>query len=342
MADVLLEPYVEALDEFPLTGTPEQKLRAAVKYAVLAPSSHNTQPWLFRVTGGGLELLADRSRGLPVVDPRDRELIISCGAALFNLRVTLRRFGNRDIVDVLPDVGNPDLLARVSLDGQLDPSDEERALFQAIPARRTYRLPFQPRAIAASLLTALEIAAVREGAWLNITQTEDTRSMLADLVASGDRQQMADRRFRRELAAWMSSNRSRSRDGIPGYAFGFSDLMATAGPLVVRTFDIGKGQAAKDRELALGSPVLAVLGTASDTPRDWIAAGQALQRVLLRAQVEGVAASFLNQPIEVPELRLEVQVLTGYMGFPQMVLRMGYDGKAKPTPRRPVEDVLRP
>ncbi|HXF96033.1 MAG TPA: hypothetical protein VNI61_08000 [Gemmatimonadales bacterium] len=340
MADILLDRYAEALDEFPITGTPEEKLRAAVKYAILAPSSHNTQPWLFRVGPGGLELFADRSRGLPVVDPDDRELIISCGAALFNLRVALRHFGNREVTEILPDAGNPDLLARVSLDGHLEPTDEDSALFRAIPLRRTYRLPFQRRPLAPSLVTALELAAVREGAWLKILESEEARTALADLVAEGDRRQMADRRFRRELAAWIHPSRTRSRDGIPGYALGLGDLMAAAGPLVVRTFDVGRGQAAKHRELALGSPVLAILGTAGDRPRDWLAAGQALERILLRARVDGAAASFLNQPIEVPALRLEVQVLSGYTGYPQMILRLGYDGEAKPTPRRPLAEVL--
>lgn len=340
MADVLLDPYVAALDEFPLTGTPEQKLLAAVRYAVLAPSSHNTQPWLFRVGPGGLEVFADRSRGLPVVDPQDRQLVISCGAALFNLRLALRHFGNREVVDILPDRDNPDLLARVAIDGLVDPTDEERALFGAIPLRRTFRMPFQRRPLAPGLVTALEIAAVREGAWLKVLDSEAARSAMADLVAEGDRRQMADRRFRRELAAWLHPNRTRSRDGIPGYAFGMGDLMAAAGPLVVRTFDVGKGRAAGDRDLAVGSPVLAVLGTVGDAPHDWLAAGQALERLLLRARVEGASASFLNQPVEVRELRLEVQVLSGYMGYPQMILRLGHDGDAKPTPRRPVAEVL--
>jgi hypothetical protein len=340
MADALLDPFVAALDEFPITGSVEARLRASVTYAVLAPSSHNTQPWQFRAGPGDLELYADRSRGLPVVDPRDRALIMSCGAALFNLRVALRRFGNREAVTILPDPGNPDLLARVSLDGQVEPTDEELALFDAIRARHTHRFPFRRQAPPPPLLHALELAAVQEGAWLHVVQGDEARTALADLIAEGDRRQMADPRFRRELAAWMHGNRSRTRDGMPGHVFGFGDFMAAAGPFAIRTFDVGNGQAARDRDLALGSPVLAVLGTTGDTPRDWLAAGQALERVLLRAQVEGVAASFLNQPVEVPELRLEVQVLTGYMGFPQLVLRLGYGGTAGLTPRRPVEEVL--
>jgi hypothetical protein len=292
------------------------------------------------VRSGGLDLLADRARGLPVVDPQDRALVMSCGAALFTLRVALRRFGCRDVVTPFPDPHDPDLLARVTLDGTHQTTDEEIALFMAIPKRRTSRLPFDGRKPPEALLLGLQTAAVREGAWLHVFEALD-RDVLADLIAEGDRLQMADRHFRRELAAWMTPNRSRSRDGIPGYALGMGDLMSAAGPLVIRTFDLGTGRAAKDRELALGSPALAAVGTVGDAPRDWLAAGQAVQHVLLRAWIDGLAASFLNQPVEVPELRQRLQVLTGYQGFPQLILRFGFGGQgAKPTPRRPVADVL--
>jgi hypothetical protein len=265
---------------------------------------------------------------------------MSCGAALYTLCLTLRRFGCREVVTLFPEPHDPDVLARVTLDGVHTPTDEDVALFSAIPERRTSRLPFEERKPSAALLMGLETAAVREGAWLQTVSGFD-RDALADLIAEGDRIQMADRHFRRELAAWMTPNRSRSRDGIPGYALGLGDLMSAAGPLVMRTFDLGMGRAAKDRELALGSPVLCALGTTGDGPSDWLMAGQALQHVLLRAWLEGVAASFLNQAVEVPELRHRLQRLTGFQGFPQLILRLGFGGRSTPpTPRRPVADVL--
>ena len=327
-------------EAFPIQGGSEEKLRFLLNYAVLAPSGHNTQPWLFRLTGDEIELYADRTRGLPVVDPEDRALTISCGAALFYLRIALMHFGYAGEVDTFPNPEAPDLLARVRLGAQQEPTEDDQRLCRAIPERHSNRQAFEGRQVPGRLLSVLQTAAWEEGAWLYRTYEVETKHKIADLISEGDRIQHADNRFRRELAAWMHSNRSRSRDGVPGYAFGFGDIMSAAGPLMVRTFDMGSGQAAKDRQLAEGSPVLAVLGTEYDTPADWLAAGQALARVLLRAQAEGVSASFLNQPIEVSELRPQLRDAIGSKGFPQLLLRMGYGPEVRPTPRRSVEEVL--
>jgi hypothetical protein len=86
--------------------------------------------------------------------------------------------------------------------------------------------------------------------------------------------------------------------------------------------------------------MLALVGTRRDTPGDWLAAGEAVAHVLLRAQVDGVSASFLNQPIEVPELRSRLERILGRDGFPQLLLRLGFAPPVAATPRRPVSDVL--
>ena len=75
---------------------------AILRAAVQAPSSHNTQPWIFAVTPGVIHLRADRTRGLPVNDPDDRELVMSCGAALFNLRVAAWCTGAAPTIALLP------------------------------------------------------------------------------------------------------------------------------------------------------------------------------------------------------------------------------------------------
>jgi len=336
----LWDPWQISDRAFPKSDSASEKMRFLLNYAILAPSSHNSQPWLFRIIDDEIELHADRTRALPVVDPDDRELIISCGAALFNLRIAMRHYGYEGIVRTIPDAKKPDLLARIKFGNEKKPTLEENQLFDAIVKRRTNRMPFGTQPVHGSLLRALQEAATKEGAWLHIVLGDEDRNGLADLIAEGDRIQMSDGHFRRELAAWIHPNRTVSHDGTPGYAFGFGALTGYFGPLVVRTFDVGKGQAAKDRQLASGSPVLAVLGTKSDGTSDWLAAGQALARVLLRARVDDVWASFLNQPIEVPDLRTKLVDLLDRKGSPQLIFRMGHGRDVKPTPRRTPGEVL--
>lgn len=338
------DPWAVPAADFPRDALIGDRLRFATRYAVLAPSSHNSQPWLFHIVGGTLELFADRTRALPVVDPHDRELTMSCGAALFHLRVALQHFGQLPHVRTLPDRRHPDLLARVQLDAdeavEYDPSLE--ALFEAIPNRRTFRKPFEPGAVFPVLVEEFERDAKREGVEFIPLTDAARRCQLAELVAEADRRQFAEAPFRRELAAWLHGNRTRSRDGMPGYALGLGELGAAVGPLAVRTFDMGQGRAARDRELADHSPLLAVIATPHDTPADWLAAGQALDRVLLRGTANGVAASYLNQPVEVADLRSILAAVLGTTLTPQLVLRLGLAPVELPpaTPRRHAEEVL--
>jgi hypothetical protein len=343
VTNAILDPWGEAIDEFPLTGTPIEKLRAVARFALLAPSGHNSQPWLFRPGDDFLDLLADRSRALPVVDPEDRELVISCGCALLNLRVALEHFGYRCLVEILPDPADPDLLARIRV-GEAKPENARtNAQFNGIRRRRTNRFPFEDRVVPEPVLGRARAAAEQEGTWLQTLTGSETRLPLADLIAEADHQQMLDRRFRRELAAWVHPNRTGSRDGMPGFAHGVGAIASVVEPLVIRTFDVGKGMAARDRQLALGSPVLAVLWTETEGPQAWIAAGQALARSALSLVADGVAMSYLNQPIELPELRERLRAQLGREGFPQILMRLGYATRdTRPTPRRPLDQVLLP
>lgn len=342
----LLEAWNVSEKDFPQNGRLTDQIRFLIKYAILAPSGHNTQPWLFKIVKDNrVDLFADRSRALPVVDPDDRALIISCGAALYHLRLAANHFGLADDVELLPDKANPDLLASVTFREMDQPvkkqAERDSPVFQTITKRRSNRSPFDTKKLPEELLTALRTSASAHGAWLDVIDDELKKNGIANLISQGDKIQSSDKRFRRELAAWIHPNRSKSKDGMPGYAFGMPDLISYVGPIVVRTFDMGKGQAAKDRQLATGSPVLAVLGSEADEPLSWIRTGQALARILLLSRAENVWTSFMNQPIEVTELREKLREALGRTaGFPQLLMRMGYGKDVKPTPRRDVEDVL--
>ncbi len=326
--------------EFPKNGPASDQLAFAARIAMLAPSSHNSQPWQFVIHGNRLDLKADRTRALPVVDPDDRELTISCGAALFYVRLALRFCGHEPLVDRNPDCVDNDVLATVRLGGGHTPTSEDELLFAAIKMRHTNRRPFSTREVTPELVFALIEDARQEGGWL-YPSSGTVKEALAELTAAGDHLQVADPRFRRELAAWLHPNRSELGDGMPGYAHGLSDTVSYLAPLIVRRFEWANARAASDHELAVGSPLLAVLGSDGDRLVDWVKAGEALAHVLLHAASVGLSASFLNQAIEVPELRARLQSLLGKSGHPQLILRMGYGEPAAATPRRRTSDLVR-
>ncbi len=314
------------------TPAHEALLRALVEQAVLAPSSHNTQPWRFRLDGDRLELHADRTRALPVNDPHDRELTISCGAALLGVRIAADHAGAALHVVVLPEGDGSDLLAVATVTGGGGGAEDDR-LFSAIARRRTHRRDFAEREVPPDVQAELVRAAAAEGAGLQVLGSE-ARAGLVALVAEGDRRQFSDPRWRRELASWMHP-----RDRGEGLVVG--PLAGPATRFVLRHVDVGRRTSRQDAELAERSPLLAVLTTPGDTVADWLVAGQALQRVLLTATAAGLQASYLNQPLQADGLRPRVAELLDGGRAPQLVLRLGHPREElPPAPRRPLAAVV--
>ena len=307
--------------------------RTLIAAAILAPSSHNTQPWLFAASERHIDLIADRRRALPVNDPHDRELTISCGCALFNLRVAAAAAGWSARVALCPDADDEDLLARVFLEAAETEPPEAKS-HTAIPRRRTDRQRFAPGPLDRAAIQSLVEAAAREGATLHTLSTKTQRHDAAALVVEGDAIQWADVSWRRELAAWMHPRRRGDGLSMPALALPVART-------IVRSFDMGHGVGARDHQIADESPLLTMLATDADTVSDWLAAGQALQRVLLEGVAWGLQASYLNQPVQVASLRTTFQQASGCQGKPQLLMRWGRPLHDVPaTPRRPVDEVI--
>ena len=160
-------------------GLDPGRLGTALTAACRAPSLHNSQPWRFRVGPDVIELWADSERVLPAADPEGREQRMACGAALLTLRLALRGFGVRPTVTMLPDRARPDLIAEVRRGGERPASPEELRLLAAVPRRHTNRRPFADAPVTAGELTALQRAALDEGAWLHVVDDPTERVQVA-------------------------------------------------------------------------------------------------------------------------------------------------------------------
>ncbi|WP_328392543.1 nitroreductase [Streptomyces sp. NBC_00390] len=310
-----------------------------VDRATAAPSMHNAQPWQFRFirSRGTLQLRMDPARAMPVADLAHRALHLGCGAALFNLRVATTHAGLAPHIELLPDAADPELLADITFTPQSAADDRLAALYPAVALRRTSREPFTGGSVPEALRDVLAGAAVAEGARLAFLGDWQVHSVLALVQEAGD-WVAADPEVQAETERWTRSGTGdRQHEGIPAYAFG---PRRYGGRAPVRDFVPRSDTGERRRAVFEQHPCLAVLGTRRDRPVDWLDAGQALERVLLEATLDGLSTSLDSQALEWPELRWAVRDPLTAMGHAQMLIRFGYGPEAPATPRRPLRDVL--
>ena len=303
-----------------------------------APSLHNTQPWRFAVSGDSIELHADASRQL-LVDPDGREMLISCGAALYGLRLAVRSLGYLPKVELLPGPAGQRPLARVRLGAAAPMTADERKMLVAAWHRHTHRGPFKAGPLPAGLLVWLQDDARAEGATLTEIDPGPAREQLNALVAAAGRKQDRDSQLRAETWRWSRDATNADRDGVPAHAFPTVPAREH-GQLPQRDFDLGRGVGVLSAD-GPTPPVTAVLSTSGDGEEDWLHAGQALHRLLLHAATQWVFASLNTQPLEDVATRTLIRDLA-LTGAPQMLLALGVSRTAHVTARRPAADLTGP
>ena len=311
-------------------------LEDAVDLGRLAPSVHNTQPWTFVLFPDRMELRADRSRQLPVLDPDGRELIESVGAALFNVRCALAARGFAVVVERLPRPGDPDLLAVVRpADGEPDPVLARLA--RVIPRRHTNRRPFGPETVPDEVVERLAEATAAEEALLVAVRRPEQRTLIAELTQEADRMQNTDPAYREELRTWTSRTPAQG-DGVP-----LSSVPLTTGvhtdALPLRDFDTRATGGLPARTGSGTDQTLVLVATEQDDPAAWLRSGEALERLLLELTRGEWVAGPITQALEVPATRLRLGELTA-PAHPQMLLRIGRAVPAPGTPRRPRRTVV--
>jgi hypothetical protein len=331
-------PGVSAAHE-PASPSLAEHAEFLIATAARAPSVHNTQPWRFKASPDAIELYADPRRKLRT-DRTGREMLISCGAALFGLRLAVRALGWRPVVEVFPDPARLRLLARVRLGAAAPVGPAERRMLEALPHRHTHRGPFEEGPLPQGVLAWLQHDALAEGALLTVVEPGPAYQRLAGIVQSASSRLDLDPLTRAEVRRWTRAAGQWSRDGIPAQAFPARPA-GQPGWLRQRDFDQGRGLGLLAAD---GAPpaVTTVLVTAGDSRADWLRAGQALHRLLADAAASWVFASLYSQPLAAATARAQIRDRLSLPGAPQMLLQFGRAHITFATPRRPAGDLLEP
>ncbi|MDN3358932.1 hypothetical protein [Actinomadura sp. DC4] len=309
--------------------------------AVWAPSVHNTQPWWFGTRGSTVTVHAELERRLSVADPDGREMLISCGAALYTLRLAARHLGRHPHVRFLSDPGRPGLIADVAVGEPGQATVEEERMYAQIRRRRTHRGGFRLEGLPAGLLQTLRTHAYDEGVMLRIVADPRARIALAALTEVAEQTHRQNPAYAAEMAHWAPRPGSARLDGVHDDAYPQTHEH-TDPYFAERDFARGQGWGLLGDDQQDATGVVVLITTDTDERPDWLRAGQALQRVLLRATEDGVCAAFHTQALEIPQLRDFIRA--GYCdgAYPQMILRLGFADSEIASVRRPSADVSRP
>jgi hypothetical protein len=287
-----------------------------VDAAVWAPSVYDTQPWWFDTHGSTVTVHADTERRLDVADPNGREMYISCGAALYTLRLAVRNLGRMPQVRLVSDPDRPDLIADVGVGPAHPVTGAERQMYAQIRHRHTHSGGFRPGGLPIGLLQALRTHAYCEQVSLRIVADPRVRIALAALTEAAEQVQRQNPAYVAEMARWAPSPVV-AQESSPRESAHLDPDFAGC------DFARGQGWGQTGGEHRDATGVVAILLTDGDERDDWLCAGQALQRILLCAAEYDVSATFHSQALEVPELREFIRSRFCDGAHPQMITRLG-------------------
>jgi nitroreductase len=320
-------------------GNAARDLVCLVQYATLAASSHNTQPWKFRLEPKRITLLPDLSRRCPEVDPDDHHLYASLGCAAENLLLAAQAAGLKG--EPIHDAAESSVRVDFDVTRPL-----RSARFEAIPERQCSRTEYDGTGLRSSELRALVEAGQCSGVSLVLLTERGQKEQVAEYVAAGNRAQFTDARWAREMKKWIRFNAREARrlgDGLYAPVLGIPSVPRWLGELLMPVAVSAERQSRKDSRNILSSAAIAVFVSEADDPAHWIEAGRCFQRLALQATALGLRTAFINQPVEVASLRAQFAAFLGIgPRRPDLVVRIGRGPELPRSLRRPVGQVLVP
>ncbi len=342
-----IEPLTEAVSK-------ERFLKHLVSWAILAASSHNTQPWSFvvRPATNTIDICLDSRFVLPASDKTGRQAAISIGCTLENFLTAADHYGSWCSVKYpLCTEGYPLPFVTVQVGDPTMKGGSDVQIMNAMKQRRMNRKRFdEGRKVPQNLVEEMKKIVNRFGCSFSAVTDRFTRGMMAEAQYAADNAVVALTKFRNELGNFLRPNDTLEGRCMPGATFDFDDELAEK----VHRALLGDGQfdtyladafPAGDRETFLSAPLIGIIGASEDKPSSWVSAGRSLERCALLAELEGLDLSVHAAMVEEPILNTALKMRLWKQGRPTVIFRLGYslEGRtARPphAPRVPVDEVV--
>ncbi|NNM83957.1 hypothetical protein HKL94_01955 [Candidatus Parcubacteria bacterium] len=308
-------------------------LRDFIKAGILAPSSHNSQPWAFRLRNDFIAIVLESSRRLPASDKNDRQAYISLGCAIANIEIIAAYHGHA--VDLVFTDSGAELRFSESKDKNSLPE-----LAQYLTKRATNRSAYIKEPLPTKLRNEAQ-ALVVEGTKLQFVEDAVQIAALAALAVDSSISAMEDIDFREELSRHVLPNTSSHKIGMPGFGLGFPLPISFILPHLIRRTNVAKLSRKQDMALFQKTPTIGIIETKTDMKVDWMNVGRTYERLALLATSMGYATAPWGAPIQTKDFHTHISSTLNLSGRPQMFFRLGRPTKPVPhAPRIPVERVL--
>lgn len=321
----------------------KETIKFLLQYAILAPSTHNTQPWLFKISNSSCEIRLNPDLRLPEADQKGRDAYISIGCCIENLVLAAKYFGMFEKVEYhLQD----NLVAEVFFHDSTGIQDQYEYLLSAILKRMNARGVFEPRTVDQALVDRICRIVSQEYNFKPFIETifsksKDDINSLASLTAQGLKLAYKKPSFRKEMSRWIHHNLSKKRDGMPGYALKMPFLLSFIIPTAIRFFNLGKLLAKLNYKSFSSAPLVCGLFCANDLEKSWLLVGKVAERIMLEFQSRGLQTSIFVASIEMGDLYKNVQKVFRTNLRPQLLFCIGYMKTTQPkTPKHSVEEKL--
>lgn len=333
-----MNPWNIKKEGFPQNGSLQDKIKFVLSYAILAPSTHNSQPWLINIGYNSCRIYYDKKLNILEADPRGRDLYISMGCFVENLVIAASFFGIfKDLRIMLDD----NFIAEVYFQEKGDRNMDLSYLVDIIPRRVNARGLFNseklPESIPAEMMSLKKDGRIRTDFIIN----KEKIGQLAVLTVEGLRYAYKRPTFRKEMSGWMQNSLSGKKTGLPGYSLRMPFILSFFIPTLIRFFDIGPLLAKLNYRSMVSAPFVCIFSSEESDPSIWFETGRMAQRFMLHLNSKDIRTSIFVASIEMGDIYKKVQEVVGISLTPQFLFCAGYMKDVQiHSPRQDLEEKL--